>query len=465
MINIILCGGQGTRLWPISRQSMPKQFIPLFNRVSLFQKTVERNAPVCEKFYFVINDNHKFLAFEQLEALKCQNTQFLIEPMGRNTAPAIALACLNLNPDDVVLVTPADHLITHISDYTHAVQIAEAEAKKGHIVTIGIKPSGPQTGFGYIECAAGNAESASFEVKTFHEKPSLAQAINYIAADCYFWNAGIFCFKVETFLHELAKFEPDLYEACLNAHKHAQAIDEKTQTIQAEWMAAIADKSIDYAVLEKSDKIKMVKAQFGWTDLGSFDALDEALPKTTDGNTENSFHINVDSRNNLILGTHRLIATVDIHDCLIVDTPDALLVAKKGSSQKVKEVVSALQSRHSSLTADHTTMYRPWGSYTTLEDHDGYKIKRIEVKPGKRLSLQRHWHRSEHWIVVSGTATVTVGEDTFLVRPNESTYIKMGEVHRLSNEGKIPVVLIEAQVGEYTGEDDIERLSDDFKRV
>ncbi|MDF1884293.1 mannose-1-phosphate guanylyltransferase/mannose-6-phosphate isomerase [Sulfurimonas sp. SAG-AH-194-C21] len=455
MTNIILCGGSGTRLWPISRTLMPKQFVKLFDDKSLFQLTVQRNSKVCKEQFIVSNTEQYFLALDQLEELKKENNKYLLEPVGRNTAPAIALACMVLDKETLVLVTPSDHLIKDEVEYAKVLSIAKELAQQDNLVTFGITPSFAETGFGYIE-AQGNS------VKAFHEKPNKETAQKYVDAGNYYWNSGMFCFKAGVFLDELQKYSPEIYETCKVALKNAA--DDDITRIKHEDMANIPEDSIDYAVMEKSSKVKVVASDIGWSDVGSFDALYEELPKDENGNTQNENHISIDSKNNLIYGSQRKIATVDIEDLIIVDTGDALLISKKGSSQKVKKVVAEVR-KTTELHNIHLTGYRPWGTYTILEDTPGYKIKRIEVKPGKRLSLQKHYHRNEHWIVVSGTATVTVGEKTMLIRPNESTYIKMGEVHRLANEGKIPVVLIEAQVGEYTGEDDIVRLNDDFQRT
>lgn len=455
MVNLILCGGSGTRLWPISRTLMPKQFVKLFEEKSLFQLTVERNDALCEKKLIVSNSDQYFLALDQLDELNHKNHQYLLEPIGRNTAPAIALACMKLDPQEVVLVTPSDHLIKNHSGYAQVVERACELAEQDYLVTFGIAPAFAETGFGYIE-------SDGEEVVSFKEKPDAQIAQYYIEAGNYYWNSGMFCFKAGVFLEELQKYSPDIYEMSKKALQNAY--HDGLVRIKHEDMAAIPEDSIDYAVMEKSDRVKVVRSDIGWNDMGSFDALYEELPKDIDGNTECNKHISIDSKNNMVLCDGRKIATVDVEDLIIVDTGDALLVSKKGSSQKVKKVVEELKKRNTELHNIHLTAHRPWGTYTVLEDTPGYKIKRIVVQPGKRLSLQKHFHRSEHWIVVSGTATVTVGEATQLIRPNESTYIKMGEIHRLSNEGKIPVVLIEAQVGEYTGEDDIVRIRDDFNR-
>jgi mannose-1-phosphate guanylyltransferase len=454
MTNIILCGGSGTRLWPISRTLMPKQFVKLFDGKSLFQLTVERNNSLCAEQFIVSNTEQYFLALDQLAELSHTADHYLLEPIGRNTAPAIALACMQLDFEKIVLVTPSDHLIKNLSTYTEVVMRAQALALEGNLVTFGITPTFPETGFGYIESDGEN-------VLSFKEKPDAQTAQSYINAGNYYWNSGMFCFKAGVFLDELQKYSPEIYKT--SAQALANASTEGLTRIKHEDMLAIPEESIDYAVMEKSDCVKVVKSAINWSDVGSFDALYEELPQDENGNTKCEKHISIDSKNNLVLGNGRKIATVDVEDLVIVDTGDALLVSKKGSSQKVKKVVE-LKKRNSEMHNIHLTAHRPWGTYTILEDTSGYKIKRIVVNPGKRLSLQKHFHRSEHWIVVSGTATVTVGEDTLLVRPNESTYIKMGEIHRLTNEGKIPVVLIEAQVGEYTGEDDIVRITDDFNR-
>ena len=457
MVNIILCGGSGTRLWPISRTLLPKQFVKLFDNKSLFQLTVERNSKLCKKQFIVSNAEQYFLALDQLEESNKKNNKYLLEPVGRNTAPAIALSCMKLDYDEIVLVTPSDHLIKNKTEYEKVLKKAKELANSNFLVTFGIKPTFAETGFGYIE---GINE---FDVKAFYEKPDLKTATAYLEAGNYYWNSGMFCFKAGVFLDELKKYSPKIYEASLSALNNSNDDNDLTR-IAYEDMINIPEDSIDYAVMEKSNIVKVVPSDISWSDLGSFDALYEELPKDKNGNTLNENFVSIDSKNNLVYGEHRKIAAVDIEDLIIVDTGDALLISKKGSSQKVKKIVEEVR-KNSELHNIHLKAHRPWGTYTVLEDTLGYKIKRIEVKPGCRLSLQKHFHRSEHWIVISGTATVTIGDETKLVRPNESTYIKAGELHRLENEGKIPVVLIEAQVGEYTGEDDIVRIEDDFDRI
>ena len=440
MVNIILCGGSGTRLWPISRTLMPKQFIKLFHGKSLFQLTVERNSKVCDSQFIVSNTEQYFLALDQLEELDKKNNRYLLEPMARNTAPAIALACLAVGADEIVLVTPSDHLIKNEKEYKKVLKQAELLAENGNLVTFGITPTFAETGFGYIE-------ADGLSIQAFHEKPDQHTAQKYLDAGNYYWNSGMFMFQVGVFLEELEKYSPEIYKKSLEAYKRAKK--DNVIRVQYDDMYNIPEDSIDYAVMEKSTKVKVVPSDIDWSDVGSFDALAEELPN--------------DKNNNLII-SEKLVRTIDIKDSIIVDTGDALLVAKKGSSQKVKEIVNELKENQSNLPNIHLTGYRPWGTYTILEDSNGYKIKRIEVKPGKRLSLQRHKFRNEHWVVVSGEATVTINEEVFTLKENESTYIKAGDMHRLSNDTNKPLVIIEAQVGSYTGEDDIERFDDDFER-
>lgn len=478
MTNIILCGGSGTRLWPLSRTLMPKQFVKLFANESLFQKTVERNQKACDAQFIVSNAEQYFLAVDQIEELSIPDyhAKYLLEPVGRNTAPAIALACLALDTDEVVLVTPSDHLIKDENAYLAAVEKAKTLAETEKLVTFGITPQYPETGFGYIQAAPENDELSMMNVECFKEKPNLELAEQYLEENSklriqnsplkYYWNSGMFCFKAGVFLDELKRCSPAIFEASLAAFESAK--HDGMIRIAHDAMMAIPEDSIDYAVMEKSDKVKVIPSDIAWSDLGSFDALYEELPKDADGNAsdliKNSKLIIQNSKDNLII-SEKKVAAIDVDDLIVIDTADALLISRKGSSQKVKEVVAQLKASNSELPNIHVTAHRPWGTYTILDEAEGYKVKRIVVKPGKRLSLQKHYHRSEHWIVVSGTATVTRGTEEYLVRANESTYIPMGELHRLENVGKIPLVMIEAQVGEYVGEDDIVRISDDFKRV
>ena len=457
MINVILCGGSGTRLWPLSRKLMPKQFLQLFGGRSLFQKSIERNGAFCDDFMIITNEDQYFLALDQIDEIGLVNTpKFLLEEMGRNTAPAIAFAAMASEEDEILFVTPSDHLIKNMNKYQEAIQMAKSLAKEGYLVTFGIEPTEPHTGYGYIEYIAD-------DVKRFHEKPDLATAQRYLAQNensastRYLWNSGMFMFRAGVYLEELQKHAPEVYETCREVYANHLKPISNTQ-VRITNMQDIPDISIDYAVMEKSDKIKVVPGEFGWNDVGSFDSLVDEIDskEVIEVNSQNNFYYSDNDK--------KVIATIGLEDFIVIDTKDALLISKKSQSQKVREVVAKIKETQPELLSTHSIVHRPWGTYEVLIDDRGYKIKRIVVKPGKRLSLQKHYHRNEHWIVLSGTATVTVGDKTYYVCPNESTYIKMGEVHRLANEGKIPVVLIEAQVGEYTGEDDIVRIDDDFKR-
>ena len=488
MTNVILCGGSGTRLWPLSRKLLPKQFIKIFSAnslsnsnshlnlgknslansnsgensadKSLFQLCVERNRPLCQNCLIVSNEEQYFLALDQLEELDGGGGgfDFLLEPLAKNTAAAICLAALSLPKDEICLVTPSDHLIKNQAQYAKVIAQAFEFATNNFIVTLGIKPDTAQTGFGYIKMGENNA------VLGFYEKPDLKTAQAYIKSGDFFFNSGIFIFKAEFFLKQMKKFAPDILKACENAYKSAFK-EQNLLRIRRDEMSKIPQISIDYALMEKSDKMKVIPASMAWSDVGSFDALYDEFVRDEKGNVIKANALNLDSKGNFIYGSNpkKLIATVDIENLIIIDTEDSLMICQREKSQKVKELVENLDEE-SKFRKIHTTAHRPWGSYTVLEDEKGYKLKRLVVKPHKRLSLQKHFHRNEHWIVVSGTATVVVGDEKKLVRPNESTYIKMGQIHRLSNEGKIPVVLIEAQVGEYTEEDDIVRIEDEFNR-
>jgi len=449
MINIVLCGGSGTRLWPLSRTLMPKQFVKLFDKKSLFQLTVERNSKLCDKSFIVSNAEQYFLASDQKKefSLNKKNDTYLLEPIGKNTAPAVTLACMALHPEDVVLVTPSDHLIKDEKAYFDVISQAEKLVSQNNLVTFGIEPLSPETGFGYIE-------ANNFDVKSFKEKPDKNTAQNYLNEGNYYWNSGMFMFKAGVFLDELQKYSPEIYKMSKQALENTTTKD--LIRISYDDMNAISEDSIDYAVMEKSKKVKVVPSNIAWSDLGSFESLAKE-------NLSLANVININSSDNLVL-SDKQVATIDINNLIIIDTPDSLLVSKKGSSQKVKQVVSILKEQKSELTEVHTLVYRPWGSYEVILSTENYKIKRIIVQPGKRLSLQKHYYRKEHWVVVSGTAKVTVGEEVKILNPNESTYIGIEVVHRLENNGNIPLILIEIQLGTYTGEDDIVRLEDDFNR-
>lgn len=453
---VILCGGSGTRLWPISRTLFPKQFVKLFDNESLFQKTIKRNLPHAESFSVVINQEQYFMGLDQAEELKFTKPQsYILEPIGRNTAPAIAMAAMNAKPEEILLVVASDHLIENQKAYEEAVSKAKELASSGKLVTFGIKPNYPETGYGYIE-------AEGLEVRSFKEKPTAEVAASYIQAGNYFWNSGMFCFKAGTFLEELKAYAPDLYQESLRTFNNARK--DSVLRLNMEDMKAIRSESIDYAVMEKSKKVNVVPSDIGWSDLGSFDSLYEALPKDASGNTQAEKTIHLGSKNNLVIGGKRLVSTIDVEDLVIVDTTDALVIAKKGSTQKVKDLVAEVKKHNAEMTNIHTTAHRPWGTYTILDDNSGYKVKQIVVRPGAKLSLQYHHHRSEHWIVVRGVATVTINDKVFELKQNESTYIPKEATHRLENHGKADLILIEAQVGGYLGEDDIVRLQDDYKR-
>jgi mannose-1-phosphate guanylyltransferase len=468
VINIILCGGSGTRLWPISRKLYPKQFFKIKNDKSFFQYTYLRNKELCDDFMIVTNEDHYFIAHDQLNEIVKSGlkVKYLIEPIGRNTSAAIALSCMKLDEDEIVLVSPADHVIKKNDEYKKVIKKGEKLASEGYIVTFGIKPDKAHTGYGYIQTDGGE------NVISFKEKPDLKTAQDYLKSGNYLWNSGMFMFKAGVFLKELKKYAEDIFKACENAAKNFEIFyysEEKNKAeitrIKYDDMLNIPAMSVDYAVMEKSDKIKVIKSDIGWSDVGNFDSLYDFLDKDKHGNTEGENLINIDSKKNMILSvSNRKIACIGVKNMIVIDTPDALMITKRGMSERIKEVVDILKKEGSDLGNIHLTVHRPWGTYTILEEDDRYKIKRIVVKPGKRLSLQKHFHRSEHWVVVSGTAIVYCNGEEKLVRTNESVYIPIGDTHRLENPGKVDLILIEAQVGQYLGEDDIVRFEDDYKR-
>ncbi len=482
MTNVILCGGSGTRLWPISRELFPKQFYKFKDKLSLFQQTILRNKELCDDFTIVTNHEQYFLALDQLEEIGIKNFRFIIEPAPRNTAAAIALACFDVknrkNPEGFVFITPSDHVIINDIHYRNIVKAAKDLAKAQSLILFGIKPLHAETGYGYIEAdfayfnkkSLCETEMQSYSVKSFKEKPDKDTAAVYLSKPNYFWNSGMFLFNPEVLLSELKAYCPSLYESAENAYNNAKN-DAFSVRIKLEDMLNIEETSIDYALLEKTLTTKVIPSDIKWSDMGSFDSLYNESEKDSDGNALLNFadlpdsFINVNSKKNLILSSGRTIAAVDIEDLIIVDTDDALLISKRGSSQNVKKVVEKLKEMNSELHFQHLTVHRPWGSYTVLLDSAAYKIKKILVKPKAKLSLQKHYHRSEHWIVTSGTALVTVDDKKILLKSNESTYIPIGSLHRLENPGLIPLILIEAQVGEYLKEDDIVRIEDSYNRI
>jgi len=461
MINVVLCGGSGTRLWPISRENLPKQFLKMFDGKSLFQLTVEKNKKYCDEFLIVSNDNQYFIATDQLDELKIDNYGAIVEPVGRNTAASIAFAAFFAKKEELLFVTPSDHLIKDDENYKTAIQKAKEAAKNDYLVTFGIIPNSPKTGYGYIK--AKDCSDLICKVEEFKEKPDLKTAEKYLKEGNYFWNSGMFMFKAGVYLNELQKYAPDIYEAAKKAFENAK----KGEIIRIKKtdMLEIRDESIDYAVMEKSDKIMMVKSNIDWKDVGDFDSLYEVLPKDENGNTKNEKLLALNSRNNLVFGKYKeQLAVMDIDDMIIIDTPTALLVTKRGNGQKVKDLVQILKRKNPDVVKFGRTVYRPWGKFVNLEKRENFIVKLIVVNPGKRLSLQKHHHRSEHWVVVKGTAEVQIGNKIFTLKPNESTFIPMGEIHRLSNPGKIPLEVVEVQVGDYLSEDDIVRIEDDYGR-
>lgn len=458
MTTVILSGGSGTRMWPISRTLMPKQFVRFDNNKSLFQKTVLRNMDLSENIMVISNESQKFLVLDHLHEIGDINSKYIWESVGKNSAAAIIMAALNSQEDEILCIVPSDHIIEDQDAYEKTINKAKALAKADNIVAVGIEATYPATGYGYI---SHNGEN----VKSFTEKPEEKLAKSFLKDGNHLWNGGIYCFKASHFLNECQRVIPDLLESVKNAFENAVIFGNECN-ITAESVDNIESISIDNALMEKIESnFKVVSLSSKWNDMGSFDAIDDICDNSDFIDINNPNNISIKSSNNCILPSNRLIATVDVNDLIIVDTPDALLIAKKGSSQDVKEVVKELKERNSELVTTPTTVARPWGSYTVLENTPVYKTKKIVVRPGKRLSLQSHFHRNEHWIIVSGTAMVTVGEEVKLLKANESTYIPAGYKHRLENPGLIDLVMIEAQVGEYLEEDDIVRYEDDFNRV
>ncbi len=467
MKNIILSGGNGTRLWPVSRENMPKQFLKMFDDKSLYQLTLIRNKNYCEESIVVTNAKNFFIAQDQTEELEVDKKPFfIVEPIGRNTAAAIAFGAFASTKDEILFVTPSDHLIKSDKNYEDMIYFGKEAAKDGYLITFGITPTKPETGYGYIKTKTGKK---IMDVLSFCEKPSLEKAKKYIELnqnnmkEKYLWNSGMFMFKAGIYLDELKKHSPDIYEMSKAAFDNA--IKNDFLRLKTDDMTNIPDISVDYAVMEKSRKIKLVKADINWNDAGSFDSLDEVFEKDENNNTKNKNLTTYKSHNNFVFGRYKTIALNEVNNLIVIDTPSALLVSKKGKSQQIKDIVKILKEKNPESVKYGRTVYRPWGKYTNLRTDKRFKVKTIVVNPGKRLSLQKHLHRSEHWVVVKGVALVRIDEKEFLLNVNESTYIPIGIKHRLSNLGHIPLEIVEVQVGEYLGEDDIIRFEDDFERV
>lgn len=461
---VILSGGSGTRLWPLSRESYPKQFLPLTGELSMLQATWRRVAPLAGKAPLVVaNEEHRFVAAEQLQQVGAQPQAILLEPVGRNTAPAIAAAALEATRDGgdaLLLVLPSDHVIADEATFQRIVREAVPAAEAGKLVTFGIVPTGPETGYGYIKAAPGQGARA---VERFVEKPDLATAESYVASGEYYWNSGMFLFKASRYLAELGRLNPLMLEAVGLAWNGAKRDSDFTR-LHKEAFAAVPSDSIDYAVMEKTRDAAVVPLDAGWSDVGSWAALREVSPQDADGNAHHGDVIAIDCHNTYAYGD-RLIALIGLDDVVVVETVDAVLVGKSERMQEVKEVVAQIKRDQRSEATWHRKVYRPWGAYDSIDNGQRFQVKRITVKPGATLSLQMHHHRAEHWIVVSGTAEVTRGEDVLLLTENQSTYIPLGVTHRLRNPGKLPLELIEVQSGSYLGEDDIVRFEDTYGRA
>lgn len=466
LLPVILSGGSGTRLWPMSRAALPKQFLPLVSQDSMLQDTLRRLGGIADLAapLVVCNEEHRFLVAEQLRQIGQPAGAILLEPVGRNTAPAVALAAitaLRQEDDAILLVLPADHVINDVAAFHAALAKARAAAEQGALVTFGIKPDCPHTGYGYIKRSAGSDGIAA--VERFVEKPDAQTAAGFVASGDYLWNSGMFVFRASVYLAELERLQPAMVAACRAALAAAQNDLDFTRLDKAAFAACPSD-SIDYAVMEHTPNAKVVGGDFGWSDVGSWSALWDVGHKDDAGNVCNGDVLLDGVANSYVRADSRMVAVLGLSDVVVVETADAVMVAHKDKVQDVKNIVAQLNQSGRSESTFHRRVYRPWGSYEGVDAGGRFQVKRISVKPGAKLSLQMHHHRAEHWIVVSGTARVVCDEREFLLTENQSTYIPLGSVHRLENPGIMPLDIIEVQSGPYLGEDDIVRFQDDYKR-
>jgi len=466
---VILSGGAGTRLWPLSRAVLPKQLLPLVTDKTMLQDTVLRLAgwPEIMAPLIVCGNEHRFLVAEQLREIKCAPLGILLEPSGRNTAPAVAAAALFLqahDPEALMLVLPADHVITDRDAFRAAVVSAAAFAREGALTTFGVVPTGPETGYGYIRRGAAMADAGAFKVDSFVEKPDLATAQSFVADGGYYWNSGMFLFQAATYISELKQFQPAIAAATEAAVSQAYR-DMDFCRLDEQAFAASPSDSIDYAVMEHTKHAVVVPANIGWSDVGSWSALRDVLPQDEAGNVQRGDVYLDGVSNSLVRAESRIVALVGVQDLVVVETADAVLVVHKDQVQRVKQIVDHLKVSERTEHLHHTKVYRPWGCYEGIDTGDRFQVKRITVNPGGKLSLQMHHHRAEHWVVVSGTAKVTCGDTVSLLSENQSTYIPIGMNHRLENPGKLPLHLIEVQSGSYLGEDDIVRFEDVYQRA
>lgn len=471
MIPVILSGGSGSRLWPLSRKLFPKQFLALTGERTLFQQTVERlHIDGIQPPLLVCNKEHRFIVKEQLAACDRDVQGLLLEPFGRNTAPAVALAAMTLlaeGRDELLLVLPADHVIEDQKAFQRSLALATHAAEQGRLVLFGIPATRPETGYGYIKCdlqARDGLPDGVNRVAQFIEKPDQARAETFVASGDYFWNSGMFLFRASLFLEELKKHDLDIYENCQSALERSPRNGSEI-LIDPATFACCPDDSIDYAVMEKTDLACVVPLSAGWNDVGSWSSIWDVHEKDADGNVISGDVVVEDSRNCLVHGNGKLVTVLGLEDVVVVETKDATMVAHKDKVQDVKKLVARLDAAERTETKSHCLVYRPWGWYDSVDMGSRFQVKRICVNPGASLSLQMHHHRAEHWIVVSGTAQVTCDDRTFLLTENQSTYIPVTSVHRLANPGKIPLELIEVQSGSYLGEDDIERFDDVYGRT